>query len=66
MLIPKEYVHEMLADWAGAGKAITGRWEIEEWYAKNADRILLHPDTKAYVSRLISREGKWKWINIPG
>jgi hypothetical protein len=40
---------EMLADWMGAGRAITGRWETAEWYAKNREKIILHPDTRAFI-----------------
>ena len=41
--IPEDFVREMVADWAGAGRAITGKWEVAAWYQKNAARILLHP-----------------------
>jgi hypothetical protein len=40
---------EMLADWMGAGRAITGRWETAEWYAKNREKIMLHPETRAFI-----------------
>jgi hypothetical protein len=36
-----EAIAEMLADWYGAGKAITGKWEAHTWYEKNRDRIKL-------------------------
>jgi hypothetical protein len=26
--MPRKYVYEMVADWMGAGRAITGRWEV--------------------------------------
>lgn len=40
---------EMLADWMGAGRAITGKWETAEWYAKNREKIMLHADTRAFI-----------------
>jgi hypothetical protein len=51
--MPSRYVLEMVADWAGAGRAITGRWELAEWYAKNRDKITLHADTRAAVEALL-------------
>lgn len=49
MEMPSEAVREMVADWYGAGRAITGRWDAREWYEKNADIIKLHTNTKALV-----------------
>lgn len=40
--MPEKYMLEMLADWMGAGRAITGRWEVVEWYEKNNHKIILH------------------------
>lgn len=52
--IPAPLVREMVADWMGAGRAITGRWEVAEWYAKNRERIRLHSDTRALVESLVT------------
>lgn len=52
--IPSEYVEEMVADWAGAGKAITGDWEIHSWYKMNKEKIKLHENTRIHVERLIA------------
>lgn len=49
--MPERYVREMLADWMGAGRAITGRWETPKWYMDNRHNMVLHPDTRAYVER---------------
>lgn len=51
--MPEKYVREMVADWMGAGRAITGRWEVAEWYAKNRDIIQLHAGTRELVESLI-------------
>jgi hypothetical protein len=52
--IPEHFVREMVADWMGAGRAITGKWEVGEWYAKNREKIQLHPSSRALVERLIN------------
>jgi hypothetical protein len=51
--MPPKLVREMVADWMGAGRAITGRWEVATWYAANAHKMILHPDVRAQVESLI-------------
>lgn len=51
--MPERYAREMVADWAGAGRAITGRWETAEWYLTRGPREKLHPATRAFVERLL-------------
>lgn len=51
--MPESVVREMVADWMGAGRAITGRWEVKEWYEKNRDIIQLHDATRLRVEALI-------------
>ena len=51
--MPYPLAREMVADWMGAGRAITGRWEVAEWYAKNRETIHLHPDTRRYVEDVL-------------
>lgn len=53
--IPQGFVREMVADWMGAGRAITGRWEVVEWYAKNRDTIQLAESTRYDVETLLQR-----------
>lgn len=48
--MPFDYMIEMICDWAGAGKAITGKWEVCEWYEKNKDKIVLHGITHRQVN----------------
>lgn len=52
--MPMGFIREMVADWMGAGRAITGRWEVMEWYAKNRDLMLLHTNTRARVDALLA------------
>lgn len=51
--MPEVYAREMVADWSGAGKAITGEWEVSEWYEKNKGRITLHENTREFVEGLL-------------
>jgi len=48
--MPEVYAREMLADWHGAGRAITGEWGgTRDWYLKNKENIKLHPDTRRWI-----------------
>ena len=47
--MPDRYRREMVADWRGAGKAITGSNDSRKWYAANRDNQVLHPATRAWV-----------------
>jgi hypothetical protein len=51
--MPDKYVREMVADWWGAGRAITGKWEANIWYEKQRNKILLHEKTRAQVEQLL-------------
>lgn len=53
--IPDVFVREMIADWAGAGKAITGKWEVKEWYSKNKEKIKLSENTRRRVEELLEK-----------
>jgi Family of unknown function (DUF5662) len=47
--MPDKYIREMIADWWGAGRAITGVWDAWAWYQKNKDRIILEESTRTEV-----------------
>ena len=49
--MPDRYRREMLADWVGAGQAITGRIEVLVWYRKNKNNMVLHDDTRLELER---------------
>lgn len=51
--MPDSYIREMVADWMGAGRAITGRWGVREWYSANRDRMILHHQTRSMVDSMI-------------
>lgn len=47
--MPDRYRREMLADWRGAGMAINGKDDTRNWYLKNSENMLLHPNTRQWV-----------------
>lgn len=49
MPMPDVYRREMLADWRGAGKAITGTDNTFSWYIDNYYKIKLHRETRLWV-----------------
>ncbi|MBI2934662.1 MAG: hypothetical protein HYY29_03725 [Chloroflexi bacterium] len=49
MHMPDKYRREMLADWRGAGRAITGKDDTLTWYTKNKDRMTLHYTTREWI-----------------
>lgn len=49
------YIAEMVADWFGAGKAITGSWGAKDWYEKNKEKIILHPASRAIVEDYLTK-----------
>lgn len=51
--MPEKYILEMLCDWEGAGMAITGKREYVAWYMKNRLKMLMHPDTRWRVEKLL-------------
>ena len=53
--IPDLAMREMVADWAGAGRAQHGEWEVEEWYLKNEEKMNVRETSKAQL-RMYVRE----------
>ena len=51
--IPKKYLTEMIADWLGAGKTITGKWDIANWFEKNKDIIIMENTSKQMIESII-------------
>ena len=54
--MPERYVREMLADWMGAGRAKTGRYDLDEWVVANAGSMNLHPKTADRVHDILNLE----------
>lgn len=57
LLMPAHFIREMVADWMGAGRALTGNWDITEWYEKTASKQVMHPLTRTYVETLMEKHG---------
>jgi hypothetical protein len=53
LAMPPHFVREMVADWMGAGRAITGKWDLPIWYAKNREKIQLHAASREIAENLI-------------
>lgn len=53
--MPPKLVREMVADWMGAGRAITGKWDVRSWYEKNSTTIKLALSTRIEVELLIQK-----------
>ena len=54
--MPVEYVMEMICDWIGAGRAITGKsGGTKEWYGQMKERIILEQYTRSLVEYEIAR-----------
>ena len=58
--MPEKYVKEMVADWLGAGRAISGKWgDVSTWYEKEKDKMVLHPETRVLVEFLMEKAKKF-------
>ena len=53
MRMPRRYAREMVADWMAASKAYEDTWDFSFWLGKNWKRMILHPETRRYVSGLL-------------
>ncbi len=56
--MPDHFRKEMIADWRGAGRAITGKDDTTNWYLKNRDKMNLHPNTRKWVERELGIEAQ--------
>ncbi len=52
--IPKNALLELLSDWAGAGRAKTGKWDLINWYNKNKDNVILSPNTRETLENYLN------------
>jgi hypothetical protein len=51
--MPERYVREMVADWWGAGRAITGKWDALVWYFNNTSKMFMHQETRELVKNIL-------------
>jgi hypothetical protein len=47
------YLKEMLADWRGAGRAITGNDDVKSWYDTNKNKIVLDDMSRKWIEEQI-------------
>ena len=53
--IPDKYIMEMVCDWQSASRAIRGKGATAlEWYKNQWDRIMLTPETREKVEKLLN------------
>lgn len=55
--MPEKIAREMVADWMGAGRAINGSWNIEEWYKKTRPKQVMTMKTRHQVDTLVAKYG---------
>lgn len=55
--MPEKLVREMVADWMGAGRAITGHWDIQEWWDKSKSNMKLTYNTRELVIKVLKEVG---------
>ena len=53
--MPDRYRKEMLADWNGAGLAITGVNNTKEFYERKKSSIVLHEKTREWIEEMIDK-----------
>lgn len=51
--MPTKYIREMVADWWGAGRTITGQWQALKWYNENSQRMKLSITTRLLVEAIL-------------
>lgn len=51
LAMPCRYRREMLADWRGAGRAISGSDDCLAWYDVNRTNMVLHAETREWIER---------------
>jgi len=67
MDMPKQYVKEMVCDWVGAGRAITGKTGTTcDWYKANREQMLLSDNTRRRVEELLLAENEMRRIALIG
>ncbi len=51
--MPEHFVREMVADWWGAGKGMSERWDVRSWFIERQHIMALHPKTEELVRDLL-------------
>ena len=56
--MPKVHAFEMVADWWSFSWRKGDLHEVFGWYEDHKEKIVLHPNTRAYVERILSEMGE--------
>lgn len=65
--IPERYVKEMVADWLGASRALTGSWDMTKFLNDRFDSFHFHTRTRYEVIKTLAgvgyvcKEGVWEY-----
>lgn len=57
--MPEKYLREMIADWIGAGRAQGHGDDVEGWYERNKEKMVLHPTTRERLEDLLRRRRRF-------
>ncbi len=60
--MPDCYVREMVADWAGMGRACSGTWDAGDWYEKNRGRMELTVTTEIAIHKYMKKMAWWNTV----
>ena len=59
--IPDRFCREMVADWMGAGMAISGRKNPYPWYQANKAKMILHQNSRTRIEAIICSQAVQGW-----
>jgi len=51
--MPKKFIHEMVADWMGAGRSYQGSWDMGGWLINNLNKIEIDDETRSYLEEIL-------------
>lgn len=72
--MPETYIREMVADFMGASKAYTGKWDITKWLNDNGPNMVLHRETERLLACILiddmgffnTDNCMWSLVNFDG
>lgn len=63
LMMPYNYILEMVADWMGASYAYTGSWDLTDWLESNYDKVQMHPVSKQHLKNILYDLGYKEMFN---
>ena len=55
LMMPLDYIFEMIADWWTFSWRSNNLFEMFAWYAEHRDKQIMHPQTRAIVERILKK-----------